>query len=80
VVLLHPVVDEVNINVELPTDNPVTRPALLTEAISGLLLTQFPPLVGDKVVVLPINMVELPVISNTGGVLMTIVRLAVVAH
>jgi hypothetical protein len=80
VVVLHPVVDEVNVNVELPTDNPVTRPALLTEATRGLLLTQIPPVVGDREVVVPISMVEFPVISNTGRALTTTVRVAVVAH
>jgi hypothetical protein len=53
VVLLHPVVVSVNVNVTMPAAKPVTTPVLSTVAIAGLLLTHVPPVVGDKVPVLP---------------------------
>lgn len=43
----------VKTNLAVPLLNPVTIPALVTEAIEGLKLTQLPPVVGDNVVVLP---------------------------
>ena len=55
VVLLHPVVVEVNVNVTDPAATPVMTPALVTVAIAVLLLTQVPPVVGDNVAVLPIQ-------------------------
>lgn len=55
VVLLHPVVVSVNVNVTVPAATPVTTPALSMVAIAGLLLTHVPPAVGDKVPVLPIH-------------------------
>src|SRR5439155_2648611 len=53
VVLLHPVVPSVNVNVTLPADTPVITPALVTVAMAVLLLVHVPPLVGDSVAVLP---------------------------
>ena len=53
VVLLHPVVPSVNVNVTLPADTPVITPALVTVATAVLLLAHVPPLVGDSVAVLP---------------------------
>src|SRR5205814_9571118 len=53
VVLLHPVDVCVNVNVTEPADTPVVTPALVTVAIAVLLLVHVPPLVGDKVAVLP---------------------------
>jgi hypothetical protein len=53
VVALQPVIELVKVNVAVPADIPVTTPALVTEAINGLLLIQVPPVVGDKVIVLP---------------------------
>ena len=46
VVLLQPEIASVNVNVALPCCNPVTTPALVTEAINALLLVQLPPLLG----------------------------------
>ena len=53
VVLVHPVVPSVNVNVTVPAATPVITPALVTVAIAVLLLVHVPPLVGDKVAVLP---------------------------
>lgn len=53
VVLLQPVEVTVKVNVTLPGAIPVMTPAFVTVAIAGLLLTQVPPVVGDKVLVLP---------------------------
>jgi hypothetical protein len=53
VVALHPVVVDVKVKVTNPGNRAVTSPALVTEAIVGLLLTQVPPEAGDNVVVKP---------------------------
>jgi len=53
VVLLQFVVLLVKVNVALPGLTPVMIPASVTVAIASLLLTQVPPVVGDKVAVLP---------------------------
>jgi hypothetical protein len=53
VVLLHPEANSVNVKVTLPLATPVTKPALVTVAFVMSLLTQEPPEVGDKVIVLP---------------------------
>ena len=58
VVALHPEVDDVNVNVAEPTETPVIRPALLTEAIAELLLAHVPPVVGDNIAVLPTHNVN----------------------
>lgn len=59
----------VKVNVAIPADTPVTIPALVTVATAGLLLTQVPPVVGDKVVVMPTQIVLTPVIFTTGKAL-----------
>lgn len=64
---IHPVTASVNVNVAVPADTPVTTPALVTIATAGLLLTQVPPVVGDKVVVLPTQMLLAPVILTVGA-------------
>ena len=48
---------------------PVTTPAEVTVATAGLLLTQVPPVVGDKVVVDPIHIELLPVMLAVGNAL-----------
>ena len=53
VVALQPVDVWVKVNVALPAARPVTTPAFVTDAIEGLLLTHVPPVVGDRVIVLP---------------------------
>src|SRR5437762_12843928 len=53
VVLLHPVVPSVNVNVTLHAALPISTPALVTVAIAISLLVHVPPLVGDSVAVLP---------------------------
>ena len=67
----------VNVKVALPAERPVTTPALVTEA-AALLLTQVPPVVGDKVVVAPTHIDVLPVMLTTG--LALIVTAPVVAE
>lgn len=57
----------VNVNVAVPAETPVTTPLLVTVATAGLLLTQLPPLVGDKPVVEPTQMLVGPVIATTGN-------------
>jgi hypothetical protein len=63
----HPVTASVKVKVAVPADTPVTRPALVTVATAGLLLTQVPPVVGDKVVVLPTQMLVEPVMLTEGA-------------
>ena len=60
------VVDEVNVKVALPAVNPVTIPPALTDATAGLLLTHVPPVVGESVVVAPMQ-IELPPVMLTAG-------------
>jgi hypothetical protein len=69
VVLLQFVVDEVNVNVADPAATPVTTPAEVTVATAGLLLTQVPPVVGDNVVVAPMQIELLPVMLTVGKAL-----------
>lgn len=52
--------------VTVPAETPVTTPLLVTVATAGLLLVQVPPVVGDNVVVLPIQMLLEPVTLTTG--------------
>lgn len=56
----------VNVKVAEPEDCPVTTPALVTVAIVALLDVQVPPVVGDNVVVLPVQMVVGPVTVTVG--------------
>lgn len=56
----------VKVKVAVPAVKPVTTPALVTEATAGLLLTQVPPVAGDKVVVNPAQIVLEPVILTAG--------------
>jgi hypothetical protein len=67
VVLVHPVDVRVNVKVDDPAAIPVTIPPFVTEAAAGLLLTQVPPVDGDKVVEPPTHTVEVPVILATGA-------------
>ena len=53
VVELQPVDVSVKVNVAVPAATPVTKPAFVTVAIALSLLIQVPPVVGDKVIVLP---------------------------
>ena len=53
VTALQPVVELVKLKSTLPVETPVTIPALVTVAILLLLLDHVPPVVGDKVIVLP---------------------------
>jgi hypothetical protein len=51
VVLLHPVVPSVNVNVTLPSATPVIKPLLSIVAIDGSLLVQVPPVEGIAFIV-----------------------------
>ena len=55
VVLLQPVEVWVKVKVTLPVATPVTRPALVTVAFVASLLIHVPPVVGDNVIVFPIQ-------------------------
>jgi len=77
VVLLHPVVVWVKVNVTVPADTPVTTPPLVTVAIAVLLLVHVPPVVGDKVIVLPIHTDEGAV---TTGFAFTVTEEVVLLH
>jgi hypothetical protein len=73
VVLLQP--DEVweNVKVAFPAVKPVTSPAFVTEATSGLFDTHVPPVIGDRFVV-PFTQIDvLPVMPTTGKGITTIV-------
>jgi hypothetical protein len=60
----------VNVNVAVPAEWPVTIPALVTVAMPVLLLVQVPPVVGERVLTVPSQMEEPPVILTTGNALM----------
>jgi hypothetical protein len=79
VVLLQPVVVEVKVNVALPIDTPVTNPAFVTVATPGLLLTQVPPFVGDKLVV-PLPQIEVTPVIVTAGRTLTWIDPVVLVH
>lgn len=63
----HPVLLLVNVKVTVPAAIPVTSPALVTVATALLLLAQVPPLVGDKVVVEPTQILFNPRILTLGN-------------
>ncbi len=63
---VQPVVDEVNVNVAVPTPTPVTSPLFATVAIPALLLCHVPPVVGDNCDVKPTQIDGEPVIDTVG--------------
>lgn len=65
----QPVVVLVKVKVAVPAETPVTTPPDVTVATAGLLLAQVPPLVGDKVVVLPAQILVAPVMLTVGRAL-----------
>jgi hypothetical protein len=71
VVLPQPVAVSVNVNVIEPADTPVTSPAFVTVAIAALLLTQVPPTVGLRVIVLPTHKVGEGVLTTGSGFTVT---------
>ena len=71
VVLVQPVPVWVNVNVEDPASNPETKPPLVTDAMVGLLLTQVPPELGVRLMVLPTH-TDGP--AETAGVGFTLAR------
>lgn len=62
----HKFVELVNVNVALPGLTPITTPAFETTATNGLELIQVPPVVGDNVVVNPLQIDDAPVILTVG--------------
>lgn len=66
VVLVQPVVASVNVKVAVPCPTAVTTPLADTVATLVLLLTQVPPVVGDNVVLAPIQILFAPVILTVG--------------
>jgi hypothetical protein len=65
-VWLHPVAVCVNVNETVPAESPVTVPELVTDATSELLLTQVPPVEGDRVVV-PFTHIFAPPLTTGNG-------------
>ena len=63
---IHPVDVLVKLNVAVPAVMPVTKPLLVTVAIAELELDQVPPVVGDNVVVLPVQTWLAPVMETVG--------------
>ena len=63
----QPVTELVKVNIAVPAETAVTTPAFVTVATAGLLLTQVPPVVGDNVVVFPIQILLAPVMVATGN-------------
>lgn len=62
----HPVAVDVNVNLAVPWDTPVTIPPLVMVAMVLLVLAQVPPEFGDMVVVLPTQIGLRPVMETTG--------------
>jgi hypothetical protein len=58
----HPLDELVNVKLAVPVEIPVTKPLLLTVATVGLLLVHVPPVVGERLVVFPIQTVLEPLI------------------
>ncbi len=63
---IQPVEEEVNINLTVPCDIPVTIPPLVIVATAILVLVQVPPDDGDIVVVFPTQIGLFPVIETVG--------------
>ena len=63
---VHPVDDSVKKKLAVPCATPVTIPELLTVAMDELLLDHVPPEVGERVVVVPTQILVGPVIFTTG--------------
>ncbi len=63
----QPVVEFVNVNVAEPAATPVTTPAFVTVATDALELTHVPPTFGNKLVVLPTQIVDRPDIFTAGN-------------
>jgi len=65
----------------VPAPTPLNTPALLTVAIAVLLLLQLPPdVLSDKVVVVPLQMVVFPPITDAGLPTVTVAVSLVVPH
>jgi hypothetical protein len=62
----QPVAVNVKVKVAVPGATPVTTPPFVTVATAGLLLVHVPPVLGDNVVLFPIQISALPTISTVG--------------
>jgi hypothetical protein len=62
----HPLDVWVKIKSAVPVESPVTKPVLVTDATDGLVLDQIPPVEGERVLVLPIQRLDAPVMDTTG--------------
>jgi hypothetical protein len=79
VVLLQPVAVSAKVNVKVPAATPVTRPLVeLIVPIAVLLLLQVPPVVGESVVVDPMQTEEEPL--SAGNAFTVIARVTVVVQ
>jgi hypothetical protein len=77
---IQPVAVLVNVKVADPALTPVTMPAFVTEAMDELLLDQVPPVLGDKVVVVPIQILGGPVTLTVGFGWTTNANVASILH
>ena len=81
VVALQPVVVSVKVKVAVPVETPVTTPAFVTVATEALLLSQVPPVVGDRVIVPPTDTDDGAETAGKGFIVaVTAVLEAVVPH
>jgi len=72
VVLLQPVAVRVKVNVTLPADTAVIKPALVMVAIAGLLLNQAPPAPGLAVIVVPTHIDDVGVLTTGSAFTVTL--------
>jgi hypothetical protein len=77
---IQPVVVLVNVNVAIPAETPVTTPASVTVATAGLLLSQVPPLLGDRPVVAPTQILFGPLILTVGNAFTVIAAVGAETH
>ena len=75
---VQPVLVCINVKVAIPPDTPVTIPASVTVATDVLLLVHVPPVVGDKVVVVPTHIAVDPVMLTIGKLLTVTTALPVI--
>lgn len=80
VAALQPVLVCVKVKLTTPGAMPVTTPALLTEAMEGLLLCQVPPEVGESVMDRPVQSEDCGVLTTGGAWTVMIAVRSGVAH
>jgi hypothetical protein len=77
---VHPVAVSVKLKLALPGAIPVTTPLFVIVATPLLLLTQVPPNVGERLVLLPTHIVSLPVTFTVGSELTVIAGVGFDTH